>query len=282
MRTAHSRIHARHFAITALLLAAVAVTDYETGTEIRVYPLYFIPITYAASRIGRNGSYLASLACALSWLASNALSGLHYKSLLVWAWNTGSQALAFVFIGALVYRLEEARRREHDLSRRDSLTGLLNARGFTSQAGEILRLCRREGWPLVLAYVDLDHFKLVNDTEGHQRGDEVLRAAAQVILATVRSSDLVSRLGGDEFAILLPHMSPDAARESLDRLRSAMASAMKRIGCAVTASIGAVAYEAVPNCLEELIHAADAVMYSVKAAGRNQVVVIPGSMAPVG
>lgn len=190
----HSRVHARGFAITALML--VAVIDYETGTEVRVYPLYFIPITYAASRIGRLGSYLTSFACSVSWFASNALSGLRYKSLLVWVWNTGSQALAFVFIGALVYQLQEARRREHDLSHRDSLTGLLNARGFMVHATELLKLCQREGWQLVLAYVDLDHFKLVNDCEGHQRGDEVLKGAARVILRNVRSTDLVSRLGG--------------------------------------------------------------------------------------
>jgi diguanylate cyclase (GGDEF)-like protein len=125
--------------------------------------------------------------------------------------------------------------------------------------------------------LDIDHFKLVNDTHGHQVGDRVLRLVADVLRATIRSSDLAGRFGGEEFMVLAPETGRDAVGPMAERIRVAIEAASAGAGDAlpkVTVSIGAATTELVPAAtFEELVHLADDALYRAKREGRNRTVV---------
>jgi diguanylate cyclase (GGDEF)-like protein len=261
----------RHVQVAAIFLSVcgIALVDWVTGSEFRVYPLYFVPIALAAHAIGRNASIAISLLCTGVWLATKLVDGTQFSSTAIWIWNSACQAIAFLIVAILVSQTKESLERESESARVDSLTGLLNSRAFYERAPALVGLCRRENRPIAMAYIDLDRFKAVNDTLGHQRGDDTLRIVAGVLKANLRNTDLLARFGGDEFGILLPYAYPGLAEATLERIRQSIESRMRAEECDVTASIGAASYSHAPDSLEEMIQAADLLMYSVKETGRN-------------
>jgi diguanylate cyclase (GGDEF)-like protein/PAS domain S-box-containing protein len=156
----------------------------------------------------------------------------------------------------------------------DALTGLTNRRRFAIEVDHHLRRCRRSGPRGALLVVDLDHFKTINDAEGHAAGDRVLVAVAQSLSNAVRDTDVVARLGGDEFAVLLT----DAGREEAERVAERVvvlvgATARSHHGSAggtVTASVGIAMVEADSVDPGTLLAGADRQMYDAKRRGRNQ------------
>jgi diguanylate cyclase (GGDEF)-like protein len=159
-------------------------------------------------------------------------------------------------------------------ARTDPKTGLLNATAWQREAdAEVARALRTDA-PLALLLVDVDHFKLVNDSHGHLIGDEVLRALATELRQQVRESDVVGRFGGEEFTVLLPGIDDAGAYGIAERLRASAASlsvaaADARIN--VTVSIGVAVLGRHGNDLFELLAAADVALYRAKDAGRDQV-----------
>lgn len=166
-------------------------------------------------------------------------------------------------------RIADLHRRISDLERAvitDELTGLLNRRGFEAELGHALALARRYGEPGVLVYVDLDGFKLVNDTYGHPAGDEVLRRVARLLSGAVRTTDFVGRLGGDEFAVLLVRTSWTGALTRLRAIRRLLDPAVIDIGgrtIAVRASLGVQTYGSDDEGVQ-LMGRADRAMYAAK------------------
>ena len=161
-------------------------------------------------------------------------------------------------------------------SRTDSKTGLLNARTWEREAAAALARAVHAGQPLAVAVLDLDWFKLVNDTYGHLFGDEVLRQIGLCLPGALRDYDLAGRFGGEEFVLLLPRTRAVDAIRVADRVRGRIA-ALPLNGpggepVQVTASVGVAALES--GCrreLSELMAAADAALYRAKRSGRNQV-----------
>ncbi|MET0815872.1 MAG: diguanylate cyclase [Pseudoxanthomonas sp.] len=167
--------------------------------------------------------------------------------------------------------LQESRRELEAQARLDSLTGLANRRQFDEQLALALGRSRRHGTAVALMYMDIDHFKQVNDTSGHAAGDEVLRVFGQRLAACVRGGDLVARLGGDEFVVLIEDLSAPATAEAIAaKLIAAMAEGIpvEDTVLRVTASIG-IAYSVNPAVTKQLTGAADAALYQAKEAGRN-------------
>ena len=176
----------------------------------------------------------------------------------------------------LVRSLHTQLTRQADL---DFLTGIPNRRHFMELAERELKRFRRYGSPISLALVDLDLFKSINDTHGHQVGDRVLQDFAAVCRQTLRDSDIFGRIGGEEFAILLPSTGIGEAKEVVERVRKAVAAASLPNGAAaplkVTASFGMVDPTGEDDDLGSLLRRADAALYQAKEKGRNQVCIAP-------
>ena len=157
----------------------------------------------------------------------------------------------------------------------DGLTGLYNRR-YAEQ--HLTRQLQSVATPTSVALLDLDHFKLINDTYGHPVGDDVLRQVADRMREGVRSVDLVSRYGGEEFLVVMPGTDEDEAMRVAERLRQIICSApIARLDGAeaiprVTASLGVATYSGPEGCVAEIIERADRALYRAKHDGRNQVV----------
>ncbi|MBF0481202.1 MAG: GGDEF domain-containing protein [Desulfovibrionaceae bacterium] len=163
---------------------------------------------------------------------------------------------------------------------RDGLTRLPNRRAFDERLAQEVDRQGRYGGQLSFLLLDIDHFKQINDTYGHQAGDETLRELGAIILQTVRGSDFAARYGGEEFAVILP--GTDAAQAWLlaERLRSRTAGhhfEHESRPIKVTLSVGAASSQAQkPLAAEELVRQADTAMYAAKSGGRNAVVAYDG------
>lgn len=157
---------------------------------------------------------------------------------------------------------------------RDPLTGLYNRRYLDDVLTRELTRCQREGQPLSLMLIDLDHFKQINDTYGHQAGDEVLRQLAAMLRSAARSSDVACRFGGEEFVLLLPNMPQPMARERAEQWRTRFAASSISFGefrMQATLSIGIATYPGDGTSPQALIHSADRALYRAKTEGRNRV-----------
>ena len=160
------------------------------------------------------------------------------------------------------------------LAETDPLTGLHNRRGMMRDLRREWVRATRTDTPCCLAIVDLDHFKLVNDTHGHLTGDQVLCSAAHFFLRRLRPYDMVYRFGGEEFLFCLPNTTPKQARRVLDRLRLLMARLPlrsiegKRISVTISIGVAEMTPEAPPDTAIAL---ADQALYGAKGAGRNRV-----------
>ncbi|MGE5490111.1 MAG: diguanylate cyclase [Actinomycetota bacterium] len=159
---------------------------------------------------------------------------------------------------------------------RDSLTGLFNRRYLDETLEREVARSRREGSPLSLILMDIDHFKRINDTYGHQAGDLALKAVADLLLSDVRAEDVVCRYGGEEFLILLPGMPMSSAVERAEEWCRLIAGASLRhddIELRLTASFGVAAYPEHARVPDQLTQCADRALYQAKREGRNRVAV---------
>ena len=169
--------------------------------------------------------------------------------------------------------LEVANRALDRQARTDVLTGLLNRRGFETQMAFALALARRGGRPLSLITVDVDYFKRVNDTFGHEAGDEVLRRLARTLELRLRNSDVVARLGGEEFVALLPDTDLTGARAIAESLVVAMAEQKDPVVGHITVSAGVASLRGPEDTSASILRRADVALYEAKGQGRNRVCV---------
>jgi diguanylate cyclase (GGDEF)-like protein len=178
------------------------------------------------------------------------------------------------FIGLVAYRIKRSQLKFMKLARRDGLTGIFNRQHFVSEAERLLQYCCKSNRDACLVLLDLDHFKLVNDTHGHAVGDRVLKRAVAACQAHLRSTDLFGRLGGEEFGMLLPECSPDQVLARVEQMRLAIATVSTgEIGAVVTvsASFGVASAAASGYELRQLMTDADDALYEAKREGRNRV-----------
>lgn len=162
---------------------------------------------------------------------------------------------------------------------RDPQTGLFNRRYMEDSLDRELNRAERTGKPLVVAMLDLDHFKNLNDSFGHTAGDAVLREWSDLLKTKFRGSDIVCRYGGEEFVIILPEISLEKAYQRLDQLREDLRQLVVREDgqsiSSVTVSIGIAHYPVHGRTNQSLLHTADQALYQAKELGRNCVVIAP-------
>lgn len=171
--------------------------------------------------------------------------------------------------------------RERELTRKlawqashDALTGIPNRREFEKRLGEAIAAAKRDGTRHALLYLDLDQFKVVNDTGGHMAGDELLRQLSVLLREPLRPGDTLARLGGDEFGVLLADCPPDKARRIADKLLQVLAGfrfAWEDRLFEVGTSIGVVPIDAESRGVMQIMTAADEACYAAKGKGRNRI-----------
>ncbi len=192
--------------------------------------------------------------------------------------NIGAQVSANVVlvlttVSVLVAWRDEAEARLRTLAHTDGLTGVLNHRAWHAQAAAAFAHARRHDQPLTVVFLDLDHFKKINDRHGHDVGDRALRLFAQALREEVRESDLAGRLGGEEFAVLLRDTPLNAVHTLDQRLRNRMLpEALPSLGFGLPFSAGATGLQPGDAQLDSLLNRADQAMYTAKANGRAQLV----------
>ncbi len=253
-----------------LLVLVLVVIDYLTGTEISFSIFYLLPIALASWYGGKNNGLVLCVVSSLAWLAADLGDGMHYSSQLIPYWNALVRLGFFVLTCSLLSSVRNLMAREEKLARTDPLTGLLNGRAFREKAGILFGLARRHQRPLALAYIDLDNFKTVNDTRGHNEGDQALTAVAAALKSGLRKTDLAARLGGDEFAVMLPETDAEGARVLFKKVREELAGAVRAGGWPIGYSIGVVTFSKAAVHFEEALKEADRLMYRVKKEGKNQ------------
>ncbi|TVP87246.1 MAG: GGDEF domain-containing protein [Pseudomonadaceae bacterium] len=192
------------------------------------------------------------------------------------------EGIAFIYGYSLLCVIFTALRLQEKLrhqASRDPLTNLLNRRAFEEAANPLLAAVQRGAPPLSILLLDLDHFKVVNDTHGHKVGDQVLKAFARQLHASARSGDLACRLGGEEFALLLVDADISQASRVAERLRLAWQQQSLSLGGASVDSSVSIGVSQASGVADEslytLLDQADRSLYRAKKAGRNQVVAAP-------
>jgi diguanylate cyclase (GGDEF)-like protein len=246
--------------------------DYRTESEIVLSLFYLIPIGIAAWYVNDAAGIAVSLLCAVfAAYDTEFQSGEFARNAWIGAWAAASRLAFFLITAWLLAR----QRRTMDSIRRmamtDSLTGVYNTRTFFDMLQKEMARSRRYSRPLSLIYLDIDNFKTVNDSRGHQTGNSVLAAVAEALQESVRQTDIIARLGGDEFSILLPETDEAAARTTVERVRENLGRKTADMGCGVTVSIGAVTYRRMDCSADDIVRAADDLMYQVKREGKNGV-----------
>lgn len=178
-----------------------------------------------------------------------------------------------------IYSREVENRRLAAEAQTDPLTGLRNRRGFEPFVDQALARAARSGERVTLMLFDLDHFKGINDTLGHDAGDRALRTVAESIEATIRPTDMAARLGGDELAVLLTGSDADGATAVADRIRALVAHANPLAPRALTLSVGIaddrLTHGHGPAARKNLMRCADEALYFAKEAGRDRATVHP-------
>ena len=186
--------------------------------------------------------------------------------------------VAALTVAASVFSTVLARmgERQRGLSRRESLTGCFNRRAFYELFPREVDRARRLGQGVALVFLDIDHFKRINDRHGHEAGDRVLQLLSARLFGIIRETDLLFRWGGEEFVILLPHTGPGEAPALGERIRAAVAGRPfvtneAHPAVSITVSVGVVGPVAGPIDPDALLARADAACYRAKEAGRNRV-----------
>tara|TARA_R110000764_G_scaffold209983_3_gene295837 strand:- start:36843 stop:38543 length:1701 start_codon:yes stop_codon:yes gene_type:complete len=185
--------------------------------------------------------------------------------------------LAFI-ISYRIKILEDIRSSQDELKKQastDPLTKLYNRRYFFSESDYLLQVAKNKQQPLAVLAIDIDHFKRVNDTHGHQIGDQVIVKLAQTLKAQSRSKDLLARFGGEEFVMLLPETDQEQALVCAERIRTAVEKQIIAITpeqqLSLAVSIGVAVINAEHESIEAALNRADKALYEAKNAGRNRV-----------
>lgn len=256
--------------IAILSLALVMAIDWLTPPYVLASGFYLLPIWIAAWFCGKP--FLTAIT-AISVISNVSQNARIYPIEVHW-WEVAlswfSVGLIMGGFGMTMVVLRNAFDKKTFESLTDPLTGILNRRGlFDRFEIEIARTNRLRS-ALVVAIIDIDNFKLINDLHGHPTGDEALIRTAKEIQSTLRSVDVVGRLGGDEFAVVLPDTQENDAALVLQRVQQRLHELLNRYDTQASASIGAI-IAASDNVLgaTDLLSKADQVLYSIKNNGKD-------------
>ena len=259
--------------ISFLLILMIASVDYLTGDELSFSIFYLLPAILSAWYVNHTYSYIVCVMSAIAWFFIDNISGDKYSHIAIPYWNAFMRFGFFIVVASLIRRLHQALKTLEVLAQQDGLTSMMNARTFKLVAERFFDLAMRHKRPLALGYIDLDGFKNINDSMGHNVGDQVLKAVSAVIRKRVRISDLSGRLGGDEFAILLPDTNVSGAQVFFTELRESLLNMAAKHHWPLGFSVGIATFNGPRVSVDEAIKYADTLMYEVKKSGKNNLLI---------
>ena len=234
-------------------------------------PFYIFPIALASWYGSKKAGLILAL---LSSLAILLIKGIVFQNYFV-AYNILlyglPNAIAYSGLAILITNFRNVHREETMLADTDSLTGVSNSRSlYSALSNEVVRSLRYEH-TFSLAYIDIDNFKIINDTLGHPEGDKLLTEVANCLKSSLRESDTIARMGGDEFACLLPETKHKEAKLAFSKTIDLLQGCMNKHDWPVSFSVGMVSFETIPSDIKEIIKIADDLMYSVKNNEKNNI-----------
>lgn len=232
----------------------------------------------------RAGWWIVALTVLILTVSNTAMAAPYSANAMATA------VLSLVYLGVFFHvfgarsisyfnRMRESNQQLEDIASHDALTGVLNGRAYYAQCEVLIALARRSRQPYAVLFVDLDHFKAVNDQHGHAAGDAVLRAVAACLTASIRRTDRLGRIGGEEFSVFLPNTGRAGAMQLAETMRRAIEDSQPDIGSQrlrVTASVGVAVCDELALDMLDIQHQADQAMYLAKSRGRNRVSALDG------
>ena len=263
----------------ASLAELASATYYVPGDELRILWLYTnIPGAYLL--LGRAVGAIVTVVIVSGLLVGNAsLSAPYSVNALATAVIAMIYSAAFFHAYAtrsvtFFVRMRDSNEQLRFMATRDALTGVLNARAYYEVCDRMIRVAKRNSQPYAVLFVDLDHFKSINDTFGHAAGDHVLKSVADCLTKNIRHSDALGRIGGEEFSIFLPNTTMKGAIELAEHVRMSIEALMPDVGPGprkITASIGVARNQHSDQLMLDIQRQADQAMYKAKSGGRNRV-----------
>ena len=254
---------------------------YSVETPVLLH-LFYVPVVLTGSLLGKYRARVMALLCILSsliifvpYLQEESLDGVPLMTLFVFLLWASTLVLIAVIVGSLsdgwrsaMAKLTEAHKKD---VLTDPLTGIANRRAYEFELSRQIADWNRNQTPVSLILLDIDYFKKFNDRYGHQAGDAVLKAVAEVLQQTVRETDLLARYGGEEFGLVLSGASIEVTKEIAERVRSLIESArfpFNGLILRLTVSVGFAQIRPGEDATA-FVQRADAALYSSKEAGRN-------------
>ncbi len=263
----------------ASLAELASAMMYVPGDELRILWLFTnIPGVYLL--LGRRAGGFITLIIISGLLIGNPyLSSPYSLNALATAVTAMIYSAAFFHAYAsrsvnFFLRMRDSNEQLRLMATRDALTGVLNARAYYEVCDRMIRVAQRNSEPYAVLFVDLDHFKSINDTYGHAAGDHVLKSVANCLSNSIRHSDALGRIGGEEFSIFLPNTNMTGAIELAEHIRRSIEALMPDVGAGprkITASLGVARNQHSDQLMLDIQRQADQAMYKAKAGGRNRV-----------
>ncbi|BDU57704.1 hypothetical protein LMORI2_06860 [Limnohabitans sp. MORI2] len=261
------------------LLESASALMYVPVDELRVLWFYTnIPCVFIL--LGQRPGWAVTVFTMVGFVVGNSYLEKPYSTSAI---ATGVLAMVYLGVSFHAYvdrsisyfkRMRDYNAQLHDLASHDPLTRVFNAGAYYRACDQQIHTSQRSTQPFAVLFIDLDHFKSINDTYGHAVGDDVLRTVAQTLRATVRRSDIVGRIGGEEFSVFLPNTQLQGAQQLAETLRVAIESIhieVDGVRLKITASIGVAAKRFDQETMQAIQQHADQAMYEAKRGGRNRV-----------
>lgn len=267
-------IVAEVFIIGLLGYSITGLLPDETGSFLSLDVLYCIPVIQTARLASIHGlrhhdmlvSTIAAIVVAVIWSLAEAIIAWQYFPKPILLLNMFTRSVVFTVVGRVLVKLW----RDKKYARIDVLTGLDNRLELLDRLTKEQRRSERSRKPYSLLFIDIDHFKKLNDKHGHHIGDEALKVLADILRSCSRTVDVVARLGGDEFVVLLPDTDEASCETLIHRIEASSNQAFAERSWSLSISIGRTTNMGNNNTVEQVIKLADENMYAIKKNSKLQ------------